>query len=246
VDRPNLDAQLDRAASLGDPVRRSLYRLVAGSPDAVSRDQAAAGVGVERHVAKFHLDRLVQDGLLTFEYRRPAGRGGPGAGRPAKVYRRAAGEVDLSLPERRYQLAGELLVEAIGAAETGHGAVSDSVHDVATDAGRRVGDDARMTLRRRRSAADLASAVWKVLAENGYEPRAEGKDVVLANCPFHALARRDPELVCGMNLAFLQGMVDGVGATKVCPRLDPDEARCCVRLDGAAASKVRARGPEAV
>jgi len=245
VERPNLDAQLDRAASLGDPVRRSLYRLVAASPDPVSRDQAAVGVGIERHFAKFHLDRLVQDGLLTFEYRRPAGRGGPGAGRPAKVYRRADAEVDLSLPERRYQLAGELLVEAIGAAESGDGTVADSVHDVAADAGRRLGDDARRTLRRSPSATELTSAVWNVLADNGYEPRAEGRDVVLANCPFHALARRDPELVCGMNLSFLEGMVDGVGATKVCPRLDPDDARCCVRFDRGAVHKVRARGSEA-
>src|SRR3954451_19119399 len=65
MDRPHLDAQLDRAASLGDPVRRALYRLVPASSEAVSRDDAAIGVGVARHVAKFHLDRLVKDGLLA-------------------------------------------------------------------------------------------------------------------------------------------------------------------------------------
>src|SRR5205807_126626 len=116
MDRPNLDAQLDRAASLGDPVRRALYRFVVASSGPISRDEAAAGVGVERHVAKFHLDRLARDGLLTFDYQRPAGRGGPGAGRPTKRYHQADAQLDVSLPERRYQLAGELLVEAIAAA----------------------------------------------------------------------------------------------------------------------------------
>jgi predicted ArsR family transcriptional regulator len=219
VDRPNLEAQLDRAAALGDPVRRALYRFVAAASDPVTRDAAAAGVGVAHHVAKFHLDRLVQDGLLVFEYRRPPGRGGPGAGRPAKLYRRADAEVDVTLPPRRYQLAGELLLEAMG---TGR-----NLADVARDTGRATGSRARQS----------RSTVSDVLAEHGYEPRAEGRDIVLANCPFHALAHKHTQLVCGMNLAFLEGVVGGLGTSKVCPQLDPGHDRCCVRLVRAGPSK---------
>jgi predicted ArsR family transcriptional regulator len=163
----------------------------------------------------------VQDGLLAFEYRRPPGRGGPGAGRPAKLYRRADGQVDVSLPARRYQLAGELLVEAM--------ATGRDLDAVARDTGRLAGAKARQS----------RSTVSDVLTEHGYEPRAEGRDIVLANCPFHALAHKDTELVCGMNLAFLQGVVDGMGASKLCPRLDPGDDRCCVRV-------VRARPSKAV
>jgi len=212
VDRPNLDVQLRRAATLGDPVRLALYRFVATSNDAVSRDEAATGVGVAHHVAKFHLDRLVKDGLLVFEYRRRPGSGGPGAGRPTKRYRRGEVQVDVSLPERRYQLAGELLVEAM--------ATGRELTDVARDTGRAAGSQAR---RARSSVADVLTAL-------GYEPCAEGRDIVLANCPFHALAHKDTQLVCGMNLAFLEGVVDGVGASKLCAELDPGEDRCCVRL----------------
>jgi len=97
-----------------------------------------------------------------------------------------------------------------------------NLREVAKECGRTVGSNARRT----------RTKVVDVLVDHGYEPRAEGRDVVLDNCPFHALAHQDPELVCGMNLAFLEGVVDGAGVTRLCPRLEPDEARCCVRLKG--------------
>src|SRR6476620_6115370 len=114
----DIDADLISVAALGEPVRRELYRFVAAQPDPVSRDQAAAGVGVARHVAKFHLDKLEEDGLLEVEYRRPPGRSGPGAGRPAKLYRRSGRAIAISLPERRYDLAGQVMAQAIIAAES--------------------------------------------------------------------------------------------------------------------------------
>src|SRR5437763_14146356 len=90
--KPDLDSRLDRLAGLGEPVRRALYRFVVAQGAPVSREQAAAGLDVAHHVAKFNLDRLVEDGLLEAEYRRPEGRRGPGAGRPATLYRRAAAD----------------------------------------------------------------------------------------------------------------------------------------------------------
>src|SRR5689334_18516051 len=80
-------------AALADPVRRRLYRYVAAQQDAVGREQAAEGAGVPLHIARFHLEKLVDEGLLDTEYRRLTGRAGPGAGRPAKLYRRTAAEV---------------------------------------------------------------------------------------------------------------------------------------------------------
>ena len=110
-----IQAQLRSVASLAEPVRQTLYRFVVERSQPVSREQAASGVGVAHHVAKFHLDKLEEDGLLEVEYRRPAGRTGPGAGRPAKFYRRAARDIAVSLPERRYELPGRLMAEAITA-----------------------------------------------------------------------------------------------------------------------------------
>src|SRR4029079_17932770 len=91
-------------ALLDEPVRRQLYDLVAARQQAVSRDEAARGAGISRALAAFHLDRLVEAGLLAVEYRRLSGRTGPGAGRPAKLYRRAPGEISVSVPDRHYEL----------------------------------------------------------------------------------------------------------------------------------------------
>src|SRR5512146_2470436 len=103
-------------AALADPVRRRLYEFVSTQPSAVSRDQAAAAVGVARHQAKFHLDKLEAEGLLETEYARLGGRSGPGAGRPSKLYRRADREIAVSLPPRDYLLAGQLMADAIAEA----------------------------------------------------------------------------------------------------------------------------------
>src|SRR3954454_16062176 len=101
--------RLQAVPARAEPTRRRLYDHVVGQPDPVGRDEAAAALGVPRATAAFHLDRVGGDGLLDVVRQRRSGRSGPGAGRPAKLYRRAAASLVVSLPERRYDLAGELL-----------------------------------------------------------------------------------------------------------------------------------------
>ncbi len=230
----DFDARVSGIAVLGEPVRRALYRYVVAQPDPVNRDQAAEGIGVARHVAKFHLDKLVDDGLLEVEYRRAFGRSGPGAGRPAKFYRRSSRELTVSLPERHYELAGRLLARAIIDAEREGAPVGDALRDAARDAGRELGRQARKKAGARASRSALLASTTDVLSECGYEPRSDATGMTLVNCPFHALAQDYTELVCGMNLELMNGLVDGLERSALEPLLDPAPDRCCVRLRKAA------------
>jgi predicted ArsR family transcriptional regulator len=218
------DERLGRLAALAEPVRRALYRYVASRPEPVSREQAAAAVGVAPHTAKFHLDRLESDGLLDAAYQRPEGRRGPGAGRPPKVYRPSAEEIAVSLPERRYELVGAVLAAAVDAANRSGVDLGDAVREAAEAAGRELGGPGS-------GAADVERA----LADVGYHPRAEDGALVLDNCPFHQLARTHPDLVCGLNLAFVRGLLASTGAAdRFSPRLAPAPGRCCVLLEAGA------------
>jgi len=230
VSDDDFDAQVAGVAALGEPVRRALYRYVVAQPGLVSRDQAAEGTGVPRHVAKFHLDKLAADGLLEVEFRRPPERRGPGAGRPTKLYRRSSKELRVSLPERRYELVGQVMARAIVEAEQSDVPIAVALHQTAKGTGRALGEQAR---RRAGSGADqaaLLAAARGMLAEHGYEPRADPDGLTLANCPFHALAQDHTDLVCGMNLDLVDGLLAGLGPANLEARLDPAPGRCCVTV----------------
>lgn len=222
------DTDVSAVAALAEPSRRRLYDHVVRQPVPVSRDEAAAAVALPRATVAFHLDRLVADGLLDVVFERRSGRTGPGAGRPSKLYRRADRSVAVSLPERSYDLAGDLLAAALTEAEAS-------------------GEPPRAVLERRafergrQLAADVAEGgerdrVLQVLERNGFEPRAEGGAIALANCPFHTLAQHHTELVCGMNLQLVGGVLDGVGGGGLVARLRAAPGMCCVRLEEEPAS----------
>jgi predicted ArsR family transcriptional regulator len=199
-------------SSLDDPVRRRLYEHVASSTEPVARDDAAAAVGISRTLAAYHLDKLADAGILAVSYARPAGRKGPGAGRPAKRYTRTQQELSASVPPRDYGLLANLLAEAI--AGNGSGTVGSAVAAAARQAGRDSvsGDD-----------------VIDALCGCGYEPaQMTDGDIELRNCPFHQLARQYPELVCSLNLQLIQGMLEAAGDQPERAVLAPREGRCCV------------------
>lgn len=223
----DLAGQVSQVGALAEPTRWDLYRVVAAAPEPMSREQTARAVGLPLHSVKFHLDRLVTEGLLEVEYRRLTGRTGPGAGRPAKLYRRAEQQVMITLPERRYELAGELLATAIERSVDTERPVAEAVHEVARDAGLRIGRDARS---RPPTGDDDTAHTVDVLAAHGYEPRRADSGICLGNCPFDRLATAHTELVCGMNLALLGGLLEGLEVRSLRARLDPAAGLCCVRL----------------
>lgn len=218
---------LTQAAGIGalvDETRRGLYEYVVGEPDPVGREQAASALDLPLHTASFHLDRLVAEGLLEVEFRRLSGRTGPGAGRPSKLYRRAGRTFAVSLPPRRYDLVGDILAEAVtrtAAGDTLDRSLTASAHEEGVSLGRgATGLDAEATL----------PAVAGVLAGQGYEPRVDDDVVTLRNCPFDDLARKHTQLVCGLNQAFVQGVVDGLERADATARLEPEDGWCCVKV----------------
>jgi predicted ArsR family transcriptional regulator len=224
-----LAEQVTGIGSLVDRARRSLYLYVAAQPDAVSREQAATAVGLPLHSAKFNLDRLVAEGLLEVEFRRLTGRTGPGAGRPSKLYRRSPRQLSVSLPERRYELAGDVLAAAADTAIRDGVPVAEAVRGAAATRGRRLAEGAERGEKRGGDRALERTA--DVLARNGYEPRASGGEVFLANCPFDRLAAEHTELVCGLNLALVEGVIEGLdAAADVVAELAPQPGFCCVKV----------------
>ncbi|MGW2099670.1 helix-turn-helix transcriptional regulator [Streptomyces olivaceoviridis] len=228
---------IDSIAVLQDPVRRRLYEYVVAQGREVGRNEAAEAAGVARTLAAHHLDKLTEAGLLECGSRRLTGRSGPGAGRPAKVYTRARVERSVSLPARDYRTAAELLAEAAEQAGLDAGLCA---------AARRRGE----ALRGSAAPCGGLEEAMEMLAARGYEPYAEGAEstegvqsaeatgattgttarvVRMRNCPFHAVAERFPPLVCGMNLALLEGLIGTDGPVRA--RMDARPGECCVVVE---------------
>lgn len=226
-DEPMAQDPIAAIGALAEPNRQRLYDLVAQNGEPVGRDDAAAALTMSRELAAFHLDRLVDAGLLETENRRRGGRSGPGAGRPAKLYRRAVREIAVSLPPRRYDLAADLMATTL--AGLGARAGVAALAEVAHERGAATGDDARRSAGPRPGRRRSLRALLETLTGAGFEPNLEQSSgtVSLRNCPYDALATEHRDLTCGMNLAWAQGVVDGwQGPATV--ELDPAAGRCCV------------------
>jgi predicted ArsR family transcriptional regulator len=195
--------------ALTDPTRRHLYEFVVASPQAVGRDQAAEAVGIPRQTAAYHLDRLAAEGLVEVEFLRRSGRSGPGAGRPAKLYKRSERDHEVSLPPRRYALAARILLAAVSSGAVDPAALADAAHRV----GRELGSE----------------GLDRALRDTGYDPVDEEGETRFRNCPFHALRELDQSTVCRLNLGLVEGILESAPDGRKA-YLEPSDSHCCVRI----------------
>jgi len=205
-------------ALLADPIRSALYNFIAASHGEVGRDEAARAVGANRSVASYHLDRLAAEGLLEVDFRRLSGRQGPGAGRTAKVYRRAEREIGFTLPPRRYERASRILATAFDRLPEG---ARDALVAAAREEGARLaaldpGD------------GDGLSGLMASLVRHGYEPVASNGEVRLHNCPFRPLAQNHRRLICGINFELLGALLERLASQDLETVYDPRPEWCCV------------------
>jgi predicted ArsR family transcriptional regulator len=217
------------AAALKDELRSRIYQFIRRSRRAVTREEVASEAGISTKLAAFHLDHLVDRGLLRTHYARPAGRSGPGAGRTSKFYEPSDLQVDISIPPRQYDVAGDLLLKALSTQNPDE-APGEAALRVSREAGLELGRELRTSVGKGRIGAERALRIIEnILQERGYEPyRAEKGIVRLRNCPFHHLARQAPEFICGMNRQFVEGIANGLGNDSLQILLEPSPEECCV------------------
>jgi predicted ArsR family transcriptional regulator len=224
---------MDRAAvaaiaALDDDARRALYEYVRAAAMPVTREAAADAVGISRNLAAFHLDKLVELGVLRSRFDGPRARR---VGRAPLVYEPGDADIAVRVPERSPDLLAEILVEAVTDQRGGERAEQVAMR-VARVRGSTVGADARTRTRPGRIGVERAAALaHQVLADQGFEPYREGTAVRLRNCPFHPLAAREPEFVCGINCEYLTGVIEGIGAVgRITAQLSPRAGECCVEI----------------
>lgn len=212
--------------ALSEPARRRVYEAVRSARAPVTRNDVAAAAGIGRPIAAFHLDALAKAGLLDVDYARPPGRRGPGAGRPAKRYQVADTDIALSVPERRYDLAGQIL--AAGVRDAGPRDARSATFDAARDKGLELAERYGSIAPER----DEHGRACAILGDLGYEPvdDTEADVVRLRNCPFHAVVDVEPELVCHMNLRLLEGLIEGLGFDELSAQFAPTPGECCVHI----------------
>ncbi len=214
-------------AMLAEPLRQRLYIYLRERHEPVGREDAARSVGISVKLAAFHLDRMAEAGLLDVDYRRLSGRVGPGAGRPAKVYSISAREFSVVIPQTRYALAASMMASALsGDYPAGDGA--QALQKVAESVGDRIGTDIRALARSKRARRE---AVQRQLEQLGFEPQLqESGAMVLRNCIFSELSSSHRELVCSMNAALVQGMLEGAHLRTLSVEGGGTAPSCCVRI----------------
>jgi predicted ArsR family transcriptional regulator len=219
---------LGAVAVLSDDLRRRMYAFIRRAGHPVTRDEAAASVGISRKLAAFHLDKLVAAGLLTADYANLTGL--RRVGRVPKVYAPAGLDVQVSIPQREYGLLADILMQAVLTSSDDADA-RQAAFDAAARQGRELGQAERASVRGRLGAERALTVAEQVLERHGFEPVRCGATLVrLGNCPFHPYAARAADLVCGINHAFLTGFLEGVGASTVRAALVPRPGACCVEI----------------
>jgi predicted ArsR family transcriptional regulator len=214
---------------LAEPTRRRIFDALRARRGPMTRDDVAAELGISRNLAAFHLDQLMEAGLADVSFARPPGRSGPGAGRPAKQYAARTCELALTVPARRYDLAARILARGVASGGKGQDAKAATL-EAAHDEGSRVGG-LRRPSGRPLSRKQTMSCAADALGDLGFEPGPEGSSLRMRNCPFHAVVDVAPDIVCGLNQAFIGGLLEGLGGhPSVQAVLDPAAPDCCVRV----------------
>jgi predicted ArsR family transcriptional regulator len=219
-------------ALLADELRQRLYRFICAQPGPVTRDQAAAAVGISRKLAAFHLDKLTAAGLLDTAAPDPASRR-PGPGRAPKAYQAAAAEVAVSVPQRRYDALGEVLAQAI-VADGPASSARHTAHQLARERGQALGERVRSERRLGRLGPERTLTVTsELLAACGYAPARTPTSCCCATAPSGSWPVLPLSWSAASTRNFWLGCAAAGGRRRPPTRRGGDSTRCCVVLQEA-------------
>lgn len=197
-----MDRDHELSAVLADDTRYQIYRAIAEQPATdVTVADIAERFGLHPNVARMHLTKLEHAGFLATSLRRTSG-----GGRPAKLYRLSDLVVAFGFPPRRYELLSRLALEALAAGGSRHDALR-----VCREAGIAEGRRALAEQAPPSGATEAAELVRRIGDEQGLLPEVEWREdrlrIVVNNCAFREASGADPDLVCAMHRAFLEGVL---------------------------------------
>ena len=211
MDTQSLDERIsDLTSALGDPTRRAIYVAVRESAEPLTTAQVAEIFELHPNVARHHLDKLAGDGWLDVAHRRPGGKGGPGAGRPAKTYAASKREVSIHFSPRRYELLVELLMRLLSrVAPADIGRIAQEVGaEYGEELAREIGapDEAGYT--------DAVQSVAVAMTGLGFsmDPDIEGHQLLTSHCPFGEAATDHPDVVCSLDRGIVTGLVGSLAS----------------------------------
>ncbi|MCU1570239.1 MAG: hypothetical protein JWR33_980 [Naasia sp.] len=208
-----METAMDESPREADSIGRALFRLILASDRPVSRNEASDLLGLPKSTIAAHLERMTRAGALVTTTRKTTDRTGPGSGRPAVFYSAAVSEISTSIPPRRYELMGDILAGAIESGAEQLPGLSELLRSAARARGEELGE--------------AAGSTEAALRDNGFEPVEREDGIALGNCPFHRLARAHTEVVCALNGALLEGVLDGANDSTARVRTAPAESPCC-------------------
>lgn len=199
------DSISDLTSALGDPTRRAVYIAIRESTGSMSTAGIAELFDIHPNVARHHLDKLAGDGYLDVTHRRPNGRTGPGAGRPAKYYAVSSKQIDVHFPTHRHDVLSDMLVRIIDRI------APDDIREVAEAVGAEVG---------RELAGEIGSpddtgyegavkAVVRAMTGIGFGVSSDvaGQRLLMSHCPFGETAAAHPEVVCSLDRGMVRGLM---------------------------------------
>jgi predicted ArsR family transcriptional regulator len=231
MDTKTLESRIsDLTSALGDPTRRAIYIAVRESAEPLTTSNIAELFGIHPNVARHHLDRLADDGYVKVSHRRPGGKAGPGAGRPAKCYEASNKEVSVHFAPRRFEMLVDMLIRVLDQV------APNNVAEVAESVGRAYGAElaAEIGAPEQPGYEGAVQAVAKALTGLGFsvDPDVEGQQLLTSHCPFGEAATSHPEVICSLDRGIVSGLFGGLAydcQPVLIPHTDLD-AECVTRV----------------